>query len=477
MALLCVALLCAVTIGAGTAVAQLLPPRLALWRIPRVTGRVFAAPGPVLRSASSAAPGSDGAVLGHGATPAGLSAAVSPLLSSLALGRRVGLDVIDLGTGQALYSRATGSAFAPASTAKLAVAVAALHVLGPGARIATRVVAGPAASSVILVGGGDPTLAAARPPASDYPQPATLQSLAAVTAAALRARGQDAIRLGYDTSLFTGPAFASGWSPSYVTSGNVTAITSVEVDQGRLTRTGMPQDADDPANNEPRSTAPAANAAAAFARFLTAAGIRVLGPATQAHAAAGSATLASVSSPPVAEIVQWMLTESNNVIAEDLARQVAIATGHPASFSGAAAAELAVLRGLGVTSGVQLVDGSGLSPRDRLTPAAEVQLLGLAAAQPRLRAVITGLPVAGFSGTLAPGGSVFGEMGRGALGVVRAKTGNLNTVAALAGIAYARDGQLLGFAMMADRLSASQLDAAGADMARLATILAGCGCR
>jgi D-alanyl-D-alanine carboxypeptidase/D-alanyl-D-alanine-endopeptidase (penicillin-binding protein 4) len=106
-----------------------------------------------------------------------------------------------------------------------------------------------------------------------------------------------------------------------------------------------------------------------------------------------------------------------------------------------------------------------------------VQLLGLAAAQPRLRAVITGLPVAGFSGTLAPGGSVFGEMGRGALGVVRAKTGNLNTVAALAGIAYARDGQLLGFAMMADRLSASQLDAAGADMARLATILAGCGCR
>src|ERR1039458_2013612 len=188
-------------------------------------------------------------------------------------------------------------------------------------------------------------------PPPDYPQPATLQSLAAVTAAALRARGQDAIRLGYDTSLFTGPAFASGWSPSYVTSGNVTAITSLEVDQGRLTRTGMPQDADDPANNEPRSTAPAANAAAAFARFLTAAGIRVLGPATQAHAAAGSATLASVSSPPVAEIVQWMLTESNNVIAEDLARQVAIATGHPAPFSGAAGAELAVLRGVGVIRG------------------------------------------------------------------------------------------------------------------------------
>jgi D-alanyl-D-alanine carboxypeptidase/D-alanyl-D-alanine-endopeptidase (penicillin-binding protein 4) len=165
------------------------------------------------------------------------------------------------------------------------------------------------------------------------------------------------------------------------------------------------------------------------------------------------------------------------VIAENLARHVALATGRPASFSGGAAAEEAVLRGLGVPAGVGLVDGSGLSPRDRLTPAAELQLLALAAARPQLRAVITGLPVGGFTGTLAPGGSVFGEIGSAALGVVRAKTGNLSKVAALAGVAYARDGELLGFAVMADRVAARQLALAGADMARLATILAGCGCR
>ena len=60
--------------------------------------------------------------------------------------------------------------------------MAALAVLGPAARFTTRVVHGSAPGSVILVGGGDPTLAAGRAPASDYPQPATLASLARQTA-------------------------------------------------------------------------------------------------------------------------------------------------------------------------------------------------------------------------------------------------------------------------------------------------------
>jgi D-alanyl-D-alanine carboxypeptidase/D-alanyl-D-alanine-endopeptidase (penicillin-binding protein 4) len=173
-----------------------------------------------------------------------------------------------------------------------------------------------------------------------------------------------------------------------------------------------------------------------------------------------------------------MLVESNNVIAENLARQVAIASGRRASFSGAAGTETAVLRKLGVTS-IHLVDGSGLSPDDRIAPASLVALIGLASspAQPGLRSAITGLPVAGFSGTLAPGGSVFAAAGPAALGVVRAKTGNLNTVAALAGVAYARDGQLLSFAVMADKVKARSLGQAGTQLARLATALAGCGCR
>jgi D-alanyl-D-alanine carboxypeptidase/D-alanyl-D-alanine-endopeptidase (penicillin-binding protein 4) len=477
---LSLALLSLFTLAAGVAVAHMLPSRLALWRLPTVASRALAQAGPVL------GPEPDPAVngiahtgkAGQVTTSAGVAAALSAMLASPTLGPHVGALVDDLSSGQVLLSRQAGSGFAPASTAKLAVATAALDVLGPAARFTTRVAAGPTRSEIVLVGGGDPTLAVGRPPASDYPQPATLASLAAETARTLRARGVRAVHLRYDTSLFTGPGLGSGWAPDDVQSGNVTAIVPLEVDQGRLTPSGAPQDADVAGNQRPRSTAPAASAAQDFAALLAGRGIRVLGPVTQAVAARGSATIASVSSPPLVEIIQQMLTESNNVIAENLARQVAVATGRTASFAGGAAAETAVLRRLGV-SGISLVDGSGLSPQDQITPNALVHLIRLDASpsQPELRAVLTGLPVAGFTGTLAPGGSVFNDLGQPALGVVRAKTGNLLTVVSLAGIAYARNGQVLAFAFMADQLPKNGLTAAGDNMTRLATALANCGCR
>jgi serine-type D-Ala-D-Ala carboxypeptidase/endopeptidase (penicillin-binding protein 4) len=476
------ALLSLFTVAAGVAVARMLPPRLALWRLPTVASHSLVRAGPVLPGLSDPAGdlrgSSHSGYSGPPATVAGLAAALSPTLSSATLGSHVGAVVDDLSTGQVLLSRNASSGFAPASTAKLAVAVAALDVLGPAATFTTKVVAGPTAGSIVLVGGGDPTLAAGHPPASDYPQPATLAALAAQTARALRARGIHAVRLSYDTSLFTGPGLAPGWPDSYVTTGNVTPISSLEVDQGRLTASGAPQDANDPENYRPRTFSPAPEAAQAFASFLSGDGIRVRGAVRQAVAPRGSGTLAAVSSPPLAEIIDWMLTQSNNVIAENLARQVAIATGRPASFSGAAAAETAVLRKLGIRGGIRLVDGSGLSPQDRITPDAEVQLISLAASasHPGLRAVITSLPVAGFSGTLAPGGSVFPDVGQAGLGVVRAKTGNLDTVVSLAGLALARNGQLFAFSFMADRLPSGDLDSGASDMTSLATSLAACGC-
>jgi serine-type D-Ala-D-Ala carboxypeptidase/endopeptidase (penicillin-binding protein 4) len=486
LTLAALALLCVFVIAAALVVVRLLPPRMARWDLPSVAGRPLATASPPLAAAGGSrtrGSGPSSTVAGAGVTAAGLRAALAPLLRPAALGPRVGLLVTSLGSGQVLLAKSAKTGFTPASTTKLATAVAALHVLGPDARFRTRVVLsarpdGRAPAQIVLVGGGDPTLAAGHPPAGDYPQPATLAALARKTAGALRARGLRRVQVGYDTSLFTGPGMGPGWPLSYVRTGNVTPISALEVDQGRLTISGQPQDADDPANSRPRTMTPAPEAARAFAGFLADDGIAVRGLPAQALAPAGAATLGRVASPPLAQIVQQMLLESNNVIAENLARQVAVATGAPASFAGAAGAETRVLRGLGVT-GVHLFDGSGLSPRDRIAPAALVALISLAssAAQPALRPAITGLPVAGFSGTLAPGGSVFAEAGPAALGLVRAKTGNLDTVAALAGLAYARNGQLLAFAVMADDLSATGLDRAGAQLARIATALAGCGCQ
>jgi len=461
--------LCAFTIAAGVTVSRLLPARLALWQMPHIA----AARAPGFSGALAAATGtasSEGA-----ATAAGVARAVDRVVDSPVFGPRLGLLVTDLATDRVLYARNATTGFAPASTNKLATAIAALQVLGPSATFRTTVVAGPRDSAIVLVGGGDPTLAAGAPPAPDYPQPATLLELARRTAAALRARGRHSVRLSYDTSLYTGPGLAPGWPQSYVTTGNVSVITPLEVDQGRVTSSGAP--ADNEASNGPRSANPAALAASSFAGFLAADGIRVTGAPAEASASPTGSVLASVKSPPLSAIVGWMLEESNNVIAENLARHVAIATGRPATFSGGAMAVTATLRRLGVTGEISLTDGSGLSPDDQLSPAVLVQLIRLAADHARLRSVLTGLPVEGFSGTLMRGGSVFGLGQPDGFGLVRAKTGNLSTVAALAGIAYARNGQLFSFAIMADKIPQSGLGTAATAMVDLATTLAGCGCR
>ena len=457
-------------LGAGAAVAVLLPPRLALWQVPRVAAVRVAAPAAVLTPAVPA---------GALPTSQGLASELAPLMASRSLGPSVGVVVTDLASGRVLFARSATAPATPASSAKVATAVAALAALGPSARFTTRVARGPAPRSVILVGGGDPTLAAGRAPAADYPQPATLAALARHTARSLRARGQRSVRLRYDVSLYTGPVMAPGWTTSYITTGNVTPITSLEVDQGRLTASGQPEDADNPGNFRPRSVTPAADAAASFAALLRAQGIRVRGSVSAATVPKGAATIASVHSPYLSAIVGWMLRESNNVIAENLARQVALRAGQPASFAGAAAAVTAAAAQLGVRRGIHLVDGSGLSPRDRISPMALASLVRLAGGgrQAALRAAITGMPVAGFSGTLAPGQSVFGNFGPAALGAVQAKTGNLTRVVSLAGIVSDASGRLLAFAFMADRLPGGQLVHAAGVIDAMATALAGCGCR
>jgi serine-type D-Ala-D-Ala carboxypeptidase/endopeptidase (penicillin-binding protein 4) len=468
-AVLTLAMINVFTLAAAITVAHMLPPRLAALRVPSVAvGRVSGA-GTVL------APGTTGGSL---PTASGLRSALTSPLSAAALGRQVSAVVADPATGRVLLSEDGSRLSTPASTTKLVTSAAALAVLGANATFTTRVVHGATPDDIILVGGGDPTLAVNSFPAQDYPKPATLASLAAATARALKSEGRTTVSVGYDASLYTGPALAPGWPGNYVTTGNVTPIVSLEVDQGRLTTAGTPEDSDDPYNLRPRTTDPAGMAAASFTTLLTADGIHVTGAPVAQAAPVHAPGIAGVSSPPLSAIVEQMLEESNNVIAENLARQVAVATGQPASFSGAAAAVISELRRLGVSSGLHLVDGSGLSPQDAIAPATLVKVLEFATADSRVRALLAGLPVAGFSGTLSAGQSVFSGIGGAALGSVRAKTGNLGTVTDLAGLVTDKNGRTLVFAFMADQIpAAGMLQAAANAIDEAAVALANCGCR
>jgi D-alanyl-D-alanine carboxypeptidase/D-alanyl-D-alanine-endopeptidase (penicillin-binding protein 4) len=466
-ALATIALLNVFTLAAGLVVAHMLPPRLAALLIPVAASRPLIGNMPVLAPAVTPAASLP--------TKTALAAMLEAALPADDTGPDVGIEVADARTGRVLYADNQSALATPASTTKVVTAVASLAVLGPDTRFTTQV--RQAGSTIVLVGGGDPTLAVNEYPSSDYPQPATLAALAAATARALTAQGRRSVALGYDTSLFGGPYMAPGWSDSDISTGNVTPIVALEADQGRLTGAGALEDADDPVNFRPRTMDPAGLTVSAFASLLRRDGITV-SQSDPASAAASAPVIASVSSPSVAALAGQMLLESNNVIAENLARHVAIALKLPATFSGAADALMTEARRLGVATPISLVDGSGLSPLDGIAPQTLVHLLALAASKPRLRDVITGLPVADFNGTLAAGGSVFGGIGGAARGVVRAKTGNLGAVAALAGLAYDHDGSLLIFAIMAPHVPGADLlkDAADA-IGSAAGGLAGCGCR
>jgi serine-type D-Ala-D-Ala carboxypeptidase/endopeptidase (penicillin-binding protein 4) len=459
--LVTLALLNVFTLLAGVSIARMLPARLAAMKVPvAVTGKTHSVIS-VLQasSASTVVP-----------TEAGLRAAIDRALPA---GSKA--VVADGSTGTVLYDDGGGTESTPDSTTKVLTATAALSALGADTRFTTKVVRD--GNHIVLVGGGDPDLAVRSYPSSDYPQPATLADLAARTAAALKKSGLTTIQLSYDTSLYSGPQYATGWRISDVTSGNVTPIVSLEVDQGRLTASGQPEDSDDFTNYTARTTNPAGMAVSAFASLLESDGITVSGAQSAVTAPSGATTIAQVESPTVAQLVQQMLTESNNVIAENLGRHLAIATGKAATFTGAAAAVEATVRRLGVTAGVHLYDTSGLSPNDGIAPMALVQGLEADARTAGLRAVITGLPIAGFDGTLSTGGSIFGDISGTARGVVRAKTGNLLTSATLAGVVVDSDHHLLIFALMTAGYSSAELQSAANGIDAAAEALASCGCR
>jgi len=397
---------------------------------------------------------------------------LAPLVGSPALGRSVSAEVVDVATGTTLFARTPARAAVPASATKILTAAAALGALGPHATLPTRAVTGARAGEIVLVGGGDVMLAPGAGDPSAVQGHAGLGDLADATAASLRRRTATSVTLRLDDTLFTGPAVNPAWQHGDVGGGFVAPVQAVEVTVG-VTRPGHPPKPGLPA---PRVADPALAAARAFAVLLRARGIAVAPTVTRGAAPAGAELLGEVRSAPVADLVEHDLTDSDNTTAEVLARLVAIAETRPATFTGAGQAVLTRIAALGVpVTGARLAGGSGLGTHTAIPAHTIVRLLVVAADpdHPELRPLLTGLPVAGASGTLADR-FAGPALSRGA-GAVRAKTGTLTGVSALAGTVVDADGRLLAFAVLADAVPAT--DPARVALDTVAANLAGCGCR
>lgn len=405
------------------------------------------APAPVLAAAGGQAP-----------STAGLARRLEPLLTGTVLGNSIRVSVVDLRSGTVLFERDPGVATVPASNAKVVTAAAVLSTLGPAHRITTRAVAGANPGEVVLVGAGDVTLSIDGN--GYYAGAARLDELAQQVKQALQ--GVAPTKLIVDGSLYQGPLLGPEWDPNAPDETYVSNITALMTDGARVNpQVRTP-------GRQTRHDEPDLAAGQAFAKLL---GVTEV---SRGHAAQGAKELGAVRSAPMIRQLETMLGESDNTLAEALSRQVAIAKGKPASFEGGSQALDQVLTELALPAGqFDMVDGSGYSKHNRLSPAVLTGLLSKAAKDPKLSDLFNALPVAGWSGSMdyrfAKPDATSG------LGVVRAKSGTLRSVNSISGVAQTADGGLVAFAVLAENVPTWQLPAQDA-LDRIVAKIASCGC-
>lgn len=416
-----------------------------------------AVPAPALPSLSPEAPRP---------APAGVVAALGTLLRRPALGPRVSAVVVDPASRQVLLDDEADLARVPASTAKLLTGAAVLTTVGGDTRLRTRVLRGSGPDEVVLVGAGDTLLGTGESAPRQILGRAGLSTLAAQVAGSLRAQGRRRVAVRFDDSLFAGPTASPLWGRGDLAVG----LT------GRVSALGLARDRPHPGSAGPAD--PSLSAARAFATALARQGVSVAGDVARTRAVADAPVLGQVESAPVADLLALALTDSDNAQAEVLARLVAREMGRPTTFLDSGLAVLDQVQSLGIDTGpTRVVDGSGLG-RGSAAPArvlADLLVLASSDRDPRLRPLLTGLPVAGFSGTLAD--RYTGARTRAAAGLVRAKTGTLAGVSSIAGVTVDADGRLLVFVVLADQVPAGGTSSARVALDQVAAALTACGCR
>jgi D-alanyl-D-alanine carboxypeptidase/D-alanyl-D-alanine-endopeptidase (penicillin-binding protein 4) len=413
--------------------------------------------------------------------------------------------VVSLDTGQVLFERHPRLLVMPASTMKLVTLAVAAERLGWDARFSTRiettgaVVEGVLRGDLVVTGDGDPTIGerAATPHVLDE------------WAARLAALGVRRVvgRLVGDDDALPDQAFGAGWAWDDLAFGYAAPIGALQYHESlvQLTivagpRPGTPAsirvepastdlvitghvtttDADTPAavftrrkpftrtlevtGSVPRADRDYVRAVSvdnptrgfllAFRAALGRAGIAHDGEVADIDELAGPPAgprrlLFLHESPPLREIGVRLMKLSQNLIAETLNARIGLASDVP-DVDPLAAARGAYERTLatwGVPADEVIVaDGSGLSRYDYLTADALIAVLRrMAATQQDAAAFEATLPILGVDGTLERR-----LRGTRAEGRVRAKTGSMSNVRALAGYVTTLTGERLAFVVIAN---------------------------
>jgi D-alanyl-D-alanine carboxypeptidase/D-alanyl-D-alanine-endopeptidase (penicillin-binding protein 4) len=418
--------------------------------------------------------------------------------------------VLEAGNGAVVYGRYASRPIRPASNTKILTAVAAMNYLGPHYRFTTDVIRrGPITKGVLhgrlyLKGYGDPTSRA-----SDY----------ASLARKVRASGVRVVTgsLVADASFFDSHRYNAGWSREYSSSyyaaqtSALTVAPNADLDSGTVLLTYKPGRRGKPARvsvspagakkyltivnrttTGARGSAatvganraftsnritvrgrvplgrgaasqlitvnrPDLYAAAVFRAALTKAGVRVAGGTTALRTPASARhRLARDRSMTLSKLLVPFLKLSNNMHAEALTKTMGAQNGHAGSWTAGIARTSAFAHSLGAPrAGVRLVDGSGLSRADRVSPQALARVLQKVQAKPWFPAFYAALPIAGHPGRMTGGTLRHRMTGTKAARNAHAKTGSLTGVTALSGYVKGADGRRYVFSMLSQYTGAS----------------------
>jgi D-alanyl-D-alanine carboxypeptidase/D-alanyl-D-alanine-endopeptidase (penicillin-binding protein 4) len=368
--------------------------------------------------------------------------AVAPALAQLrrtlarglrAAGPQTGAEVFDLSAGKALFSLRAAVKRPPASVEKLYTTVAVLRRLGPDARLHTTVLGtghlsadGVWDGDLYLRGGGDPTFGDS---AFNEIWELGYGSTASDLAVQLIARGIRRVSgsIIADASLFDsrrgGPA--TGYAPDVPDYGG--QLSALTYDHGSTTR----------------RLSPGAFAARELMLILRADHVRGRASKRTGVTPRAARVLAAVSSPPMSVLLRLTDVPSDDLFAELLTKQLGSRFGAGGSISAGARVITDVVHAYNLHPSI--LDGSGLSRRDRSSPLEIVDLLRDVWRTPVGARLSESLPVVGVDGTVRTIAARTPARGR-----CLAKTGTLDGVTNLAGYCHSRGHHLLAFALFLD---------------------------